>query len=139
MQIFQLIYVSTLVNEYGLALPAILNHATQRNRLSGIRCMMLCSHGNVMHALEGDPASIKQLFSSIENDARHFDVQLINECNVPVHELEGVCAGVDRATLQAINNVPDADCFRIDSREVRNRVKPGVARTLLIEFADSMR
>ena len=139
MPIFQLVYVSTLVNEYGAALPSILEAAIRKNRLSGLKCILLCSHGNVMQAIEGDQASVQQLFLRIANDVRHFDVQLVNESVVQVPALTGVNAGLDRITLQTVGKVSDAECFRLDSGMVRDLVKPGVVRALLTEFADTMR
>jgi hypothetical protein len=73
-QLHQIIYLSKLTDKNENFLPEILNTAIWHNQRNNITGMMLYSNGDILQVLEGDDASIHNLFQRIALDKRHSEV-----------------------------------------------------------------
>jgi hypothetical protein len=69
---FSLVYVSSAVTPFSVAdLTELLSISHRHNAPLGITGMLLYKDGNVMQVLEGDKATVLQLYSKIGRDPRH--------------------------------------------------------------------
>lgn len=76
--LFRLVYVSHTDLDISVELLDRTSHAWKaRNAEAGITGALMFCAGYVVHALEGDEATVRDLFATICRDWRHTDVQLI--------------------------------------------------------------
>jgi hypothetical protein len=69
---FRLVYVSSAVAHFGSdELLDLLVKARHKNDQQHITGLLLCKDGNFMQVLEGEESAVRQLFITIEKDARH--------------------------------------------------------------------
>lgn len=65
----------------GIVLPAM-----EKNRRLDITGCLWCGKSNFLQILEGDRETVRSLFKTIENDARHHDVELLEERGIAERE-----------------------------------------------------
>lgn len=86
LQLFQLIYISRAVSFLTTDdLHALLNQAREKNALYSLTGLLLYKDLSFIQVLEGTEASIRQVFSSIQKDSRHFRVKVLVDCE-PIEE-----------------------------------------------------
>lgn len=64
-------------------MQALVAQAQKNNRRSGITGALTTLQSNFFQYLEGDAAAVDQLFLAIQNDARHFQVKLLERREIP--------------------------------------------------------
>jgi len=62
--------------------------AKQRNRSLGVTGMLLYDKGRYFQTLEGPPASLKTLWTSIAEDKRHSEIEILSEHIIPARLFE---------------------------------------------------
>jgi hypothetical protein len=84
--VFRLIYSSRLripEHERKAQLGAIFSTARSNNARQGVTGALLVWHDNVVQALEGDEATVRELYDTIRRDTRHERITLLEEGMVP--------------------------------------------------------
>lgn len=75
---FELAYTSRASEMMtDLQLESLLNQATRFNQLNDITGLLLYNDGIFFQLLEGEESTIKELYASIKQDFRHYDVRKI--------------------------------------------------------------
>jgi hypothetical protein len=75
MALSQLVYVSRATYRLSrMEISGLAKSSASRNAKCGLTGLLLCSGGQFLQLLEGDPASVAERFSRIEKDERHTDV-----------------------------------------------------------------
>ncbi|MFN3863426.1 MAG: BLUF domain-containing protein [Erythrobacter sp.] len=60
-------------------LEQLVNEARRRNRSLGVTGMLLYENGRFLQTLEGPPAGLQQVWSSIRRDRRHREIEVLSE------------------------------------------------------------
>jgi hypothetical protein len=84
--IFRLMYSSHLripAHERKAQLGAIFSTARSNNRQQGVTGALLVWHDSVVQALEGDEATVRELYDVIRRDPRHERIAVLEEGTVP--------------------------------------------------------
>ncbi|MDD7969427.1 BLUF domain-containing protein [Actinomycetospora lemnae] len=84
--VFRLIYSSHLrvpPHERKAQLGAIFSTARSNNSRQGVTGALLVWHDNIVQALEGDEAVVRELYDTIHHDPRHERVTVLEEGTVP--------------------------------------------------------
>ena len=69
---FHIAYVSSAATEFTKPqLRAILERSRERNLRLGITGLLLYRNGNFMQVMEGDEATVRELYRLVCNDPRH--------------------------------------------------------------------
>ena len=80
-----LIYRSRAAIDLGATeLGRLVEHARARNRSLSVTGMLVYDDGNFFQWLEGPALAVDKLWRTIQNDPRHFDVQLLGKHSIPV-------------------------------------------------------
>lgn len=78
MSIFHVIYVSTATEPLSSGqLRDLLIVARQRNSSLGLTGLLLFAHGKFMQVLEGPESAVREVFSSIQRDNRHKNIDTL--------------------------------------------------------------
>jgi hypothetical protein len=77
MTIVQLVYASDLPSESPIDLENLLVTARARNKKSHVTGYLCFRNNSFLQVLEGTPAAVSAIFSSIANDRRHSNVVLL--------------------------------------------------------------
>lgn len=86
---YQLIYVSRANGELSAdELDALLEQARTNNARVGVSGMLLYHEGSFIQVLEGDKASVEEIFNRIDRDPRHSDTNIVlrQEIDEPAFE-----------------------------------------------------
>lgn len=67
----------------GAELEVLLASAQARNRSAGVTGMLLYDEGRFFQALEGPPAALAQIWTSIQRDPRHRGIEVLSQRIVP--------------------------------------------------------
>ncbi len=136
-ELFQLIYMSSLVSDAVDVLPAILNTSVKNNRKKDITGILLCVEGNVVQVLEGAKCSVLETFKAIESDKRHRGIFVLIEQTVELREFADWSMGFKQITMENLQKLSCAtQAFNIQQDEISRRSRFGVAQTILKSFAD---
>ena len=104
---FHLVYTSMAVNALsGTELLAQLPLYREKNLRLGITGLLLYKQGEFMQALEGDEATVRSLFATIERDPRHERVHLLTTVAVPKRQFPHWSMGFKNLDEIDINTVP---------------------------------
>jgi hypothetical protein len=75
-----LIYISSAVKSFTEAeLIEILNKSRKNNSELGITGILLFKDGNFLQVLEGEEASVRQLYAKISSNSQHFGATILEE------------------------------------------------------------
>lgn len=64
-------------------LAALMARARSRNRDAGVTGMLLYERGRYLQTLEGPPDGLEKIWSSVRNDSRHTDIEVLTQHFVP--------------------------------------------------------
>ena len=104
--IYQLVYVSRAAGEMGdVELDDILAQAREKNIQADVTGMLLYHQGSFIQVLEGDQATLEQLYTKIEQDSRHVDANVVLRAQVDERAFEGWSMGYKRA--DSLSDVPE--------------------------------
>ena len=78
MNIFHVIYVSTATEPLSSGqLRELLIAARQRNSNLGLTGLLLYAHGKFIQVLEGSESAVREVFTSIQRDKRHKNIDTL--------------------------------------------------------------
>jgi hypothetical protein len=136
MTLLNLIFVSSLQRADGNDLPAILARAVLHNQSTSVRSMVLFSAGNVMQAIDGEASEIQCEKRRLFQCADYLDSIVLNEEEVAGPTLSGNSLGASHLSPTVIEMLPaNVAFFGLSERGVVQRVRLGIARNLLRQFA----
>jgi hypothetical protein len=131
-----IIFVSALLHEDGRDLPAILEHAIACNPSRTLRSMVLFSTGSVMQAIDGEALQARLELKRISGSSLYLDTIVLNEEEVQGHSLSGNSLGALHLSADVVGMLPaDVAFFNLSEGAVVQRVRLGIARNLLKQFA----
>lgn len=82
--VFQLIYVSRAKSYLDIAdIREIERTAIEKNNGLSVTGVLIHCHGKFMQVLEGKESDVKQVYSLIEMDNRHSDLEILKNQKVP--------------------------------------------------------
>jgi hypothetical protein len=138
MALFQLIYMSSLVNPDPLVVAEILEVSVRNNKRKEITGMMLYAEGNIVQVLEGENVAIMDTFSRILVDMRHVGIFVLYEREVMERDFGSWSMGYKQLLKADIvrSNVA-VDLFETRDQEVARRVRQSDALQVLKSFAPS--
>ena len=136
MQLTQLVYASSYIDEYGLELPEFIENSALGNGQMGVFGMTLFSNGNIIQLLEGPRAAVRSMFSRLPLDAKQFQVSEIFQGALDAACIDETSIGFSLHSLRLITKPPSIiELFRLRLDEVRNRVRNSAGKTLMERFA----
>lgn len=139
MAFVQLIYVSDLVNRSEAELGPILESAERHNGADGITGMLLYNDGNFLQVLEGTHSKVRAAFERIRQDARHGNITVLSEEEVPERHFPGWSMGYRQLNPADIARFPQyANYFQFGFQAAAFKAKPGTALELLELFSEGM-
>lgn len=131
-----LIFVSALVHEDGQDLPAILKRSVSCNQNRSVRSMILFSAGNVMQAIDGEATETRDELHRLFQCVHYKHSIVLNEEEVNGPSLKGNSLGALGLGAHLIGMLPaDVAFFSLSESAVAQRVRLGIARNLLTQFA----
>ncbi len=139
MDLYHLIYTSSMVQHGSDVLSDILHTARRINSLRHITGMLLHANGSILQVLEGAYEDVTLTFRSIEKDLRHQDVFVLSTKEIAVRHFTAWSMGFKE--LNAIDldrSVTAAQIFNSNRAEITNRVKPSEALALLVLFSQGI-
>jgi len=136
--ILQLLYISQAATPMDTqALMDLLAQCHRNNRELGLTGLLMYSGGNFIQLLEGDPASVSQMYDRIRHDRRHTNVRLLLQ--------EPAKRRIFDRWRMGLLNMDDGEALDRDRLfEVCRRLEEGktnarsVALTLLNEFRNQL-
>ena len=133
----QLIYVSTLADHAQSELPRILESAIRNNQAKDLTGMLLYADGNVMQVLEGEKEPLYEIFQRIEQDPRHHGIFVLLDTEIESRHFETWSMGYRALTATELKQYPQAEpFFKFQQTEIERRALPGIALSILKNFAD---
>ena len=136
MAYLNLIFVSSLLNEDGHDLPAILKRAALHNHSGTVRSMLLFSAGNVMQAVDGEESEVRSEWRRLLHCDDYRDSIMLNEEEVEGPSLVHNSLGARHLLPALVEMLPDnVAFFSLSESAVAQRVRLGIARNLLRQFA----
>jgi hypothetical protein len=136
MQLTQLVYVSSYMDESGLELPEFIGISDLANHQLGVRGMTLFSNGSIIQMLEGQRTAVNEVFRRLPAQTRQFQViEMLQEpINAPC--LEETSIGLSLGSLRLVKVAPPhISLFKLDLQEVDSRVGNSPGKVLMQQFA----
>ena len=139
MALFQLTYMSSLVEPDASVVTDILEASVRNNRRNNITGMMLYAEGNIVQVLEGERITVMDTFSRILVDMRHTGIFVLWEKEKSECDFGSWSMGY-RALLKSDFERAGvaADAFVTREPEIARRVRPSDALHVLKSFAPSI-
>jgi hypothetical protein len=136
MALFQLIYMSSLVNPDPAVAADVLEVSVRNNKMNGVTGMMLYADGNIVQVLEGEKASVKDTFSRILLDMRHVSIFVLYEREITERDFGSWSMGYKQLMKADVERLGvAAHVFEARYQEVARRVRPSDALEVLKSFA----
>jgi hypothetical protein len=130
------IFVSALRDQTGSDLPALLEEHAACSHLTSVCSMLLFSDGNVMQAMDGEASEIRCELKRLFQSPFLRDAIVLNEELVNSPSLEGHSLGAQHLTASVLDQLPaNVAFFKLSEGAVAQRVRSGIARNLLKQFA----
>ncbi len=76
-------------NPSGSDIHALASKARARNHHADVTGMLLYEDGHFLQTLEGPPANLKDIWTSISHDSRHSEIEILSEHIVPARVFSG--------------------------------------------------
>jgi hypothetical protein len=138
MAIFQLIYVSSLVNRDPKIVTGILEASLRNNKKNDITGMMLYVDGDIIQALEGEKNAVMDTFSRIMVDMRHVGIIVLDEVENCQRDFGTWSMGYRQLNKADIRESGfSAEFFETRENEITRRIRPGNALDIFRSFAPS--
>ena len=130
-----MIFVSALLNDEGQDLPAILESAAS-SQSDSVHSMILYSAGNVMQFIDGEASEARSEFKRLFQNAQYVNSIVLSEEEVEAPSLSRSSLGASRLQHSVIEKLPrNVAFFKLSESAVAQRVRLGIARNLLRQFA----
>lgn len=138
--LFQLSYVSSLVEPQQEVVATILNAAVRNNKRREITGMLLLAGGNVAQVLEGEKDAVQETFHYIEADSRHRGILVMTEQEIATRQFASWSVGITEITNANLEKLPvKAHVFNPTFDEIARRCTEGNALKLLNSFLSASR
>jgi hypothetical protein len=136
MQMTQLLYVSSYVDEYGFELPGFIKNIAVNYAARDLQGMTLFSNGNIMQLLEGRSSIVSEILHKLPHDAKQFGVIALLNRPIEAHCLSETSIGFSSHELRLIKKSPNnISVFKLQPAEVKKRLTPSPAKVLMMQFA----
>ena len=136
MQLTQLVYVSSYVNDHGLDLPNFIETFISANDQSTARGMTLFASGNIIKLLEGDLSVVNDIFNKLSNTAKQFgSIELLRN---PIAQqcLSETSIGYSSPEFKPNSNLSSKIAlFKLSPDEVDKRIAESLGKVLMMQFA----
>lgn len=130
-----LIYTSVITPEFDASeLSVVLQVARNNNARRAITGMLLYISGNFFQVLEGDEATLAELFKTIAADTRHRNVTKIIHEPIARRDFGDWTMGFSSLGLSEVESEAGLNDFFQQGTSLAN-LKPGRAKKLLSAFA----
>jgi len=133
--VFQLIYISAANHQFTEEeLDELLQAARVNNQSLNITGMLLFHEGSFIQALEGDQATVEQLYKKIGTDKRHVETKVLYRGEIPDRDFKNWSMGFYRSNQSSAANLEGFHQFLttgIIAKEGDSR-----ARKALLAFRD---
>lgn len=137
MQLTQLVYVSSYIDEFGINLPDFIENSAICNEALGVRGMTLFANGNIMQLLEGKRTLVRNIFKKILVDGNQFQALELVQIVIPNPALSETSIGFSLHSLRLITRPPSKiTLFRLNPTEVSARMASCPAKVLMENFAE---
>ncbi len=135
MQLERILYVSSLVDEYGFAMPQLMASLSRINLLDEISSFTLFSNGKVMQMLEGPSGQLRTAFAHLRAEPVHFDLILMNQEPITLRSVQGTQLGLKRFANEIVKKLPTSvELFVPSVSEISKRVCDREASSMFIAF-----
>jgi hypothetical protein len=139
MTLFQLIYMSSLVNPDSRVVTDILDTSVRNNSRNNITGMMLYADGSIVQVLEGDRSAVMDTFSRILVDMRHVGIFVLFERETSERDFGCWSMGYKHLSKADIERSgAAAPVFEIRDKEFAGMARPSDALQVLKSFASSI-
>jgi hypothetical protein len=140
MSLVHLVYASSYIDEYGINLEKVTERFIKEHQSDTLKLMTLFSRGDIFQLIEGELAEVTTGFITLPVIALQFGVTKMLSEPVDGPCLDMNCLGVSLKSLHLIDHtVRDLDLFLLHPEEVERRIKPCVAKKLMMGFAKGQR
>jgi hypothetical protein len=135
MALFQMFYVSTMLDQGTAAFPAIHEASVRNNLRRKVTGMLLYAEGGILQVLEGEKADVLETFNAIEHDPRHHGIIVLLEEAISERQFPAWSMGFKHLTATELQQCPNgAEVFQGRREHINARVLQGYARTILQSF-----
>ncbi|WNO04148.1 hypothetical protein [Rhodoferax mekongensis] len=129
------IFKASLVDEYGFALPPVVQAAYGSAYGKELHGITLFANGHVMQMLEGEHAALEAASRKLQDICKVFGMVPVLREAIGSPASHKVAVGVNRFMDQiAVHLPPEVEVFNLCSEEIRARTLPGAAQDLLLGF-----
>lgn len=129
------IFKGSLVDEYGLALPPVMQAAYGSGLAEGINGITLFTNGHVMQMLEGEYSALQSAVRNVRDISKMFGMLPLLQETIQAPESSGVAVGLNRYIETIAEHLPpNVQVFQLSAEEICKRTPPGAARELLLGF-----
>jgi hypothetical protein len=126
----QLLYVSSCSRDLAPGvLDQILAASRTNNALLGITGLLLHIEGGFLQILEGEGRALRELYTRIAADRRHWDAHLLLDSEVPARAFAGWSMGFERPRP---DEPETAGMFGVTREAIRGRLSPGAGKVVAV-------
>jgi hypothetical protein len=136
MGLVHLVYASSYIDEYGINLGKLTERFIQEHQSKTLKLMTLFSRGDIFQLIEGESAEVTSAFMTLPAIALQFSVTKMLSEPVDGPHLDASCLGVHQRSLHMVDpGLSGLDLFPLSPEEIGRRLKPCMAKKLMIGFA----
>ena len=122
----QLLYVSQTSPDLAVGeLDEVLTASRRNNAMLGITGLLLYIEGGFLQVLEGDERPLRELYTRIGEDRRHWNVRLMLDREVRERSFVGWSMGFERP---AMDDPETAGMFGVARSAIHDRLSPGTGK-----------
>ncbi|QDL53308.1 BLUF domain-containing protein [Rhodoferax aquaticus] len=136
----RLVYVSSLVDEYGFALAPLLTTLSRDYVAGQVSSLTVFANGSLMQMLEGERAPVRTAFAHVRAEPVHFGITLLVEDPIAEPSIGGTHLGL----LQFVHEIgrtmsPSVELFQLSPTELSKRLPANDVLPLFTSFASGSR
>jgi hypothetical protein len=129
------VFKGSLVDEYGLALPPVVQAAYGSGFAEGLNGITLFANGHVMQMLEGESSALQSAICNVRDISKLFGMVPLLQETIDAPASTGVAVGLNRFVETIAEHLPsNVHVFPLTAQEIHKRTVPGAARELLLGF-----
>ena len=137
MNLFQLIYTSTLHDADESVLSSIHSHAVRNNTAKTVTGNLLYYKGRFIQVLEGDEKVVRHVYDKIKQDPRHDNVMLLQEKSIAERDFSHWNMGFTHLLESELTQTPAYKNY-LESEFLTMQQNPEMALTILKETFNSL-
>jgi len=140
MQLTQLVYVSSYIDEFGIQLPDFIEDSAIADSASGVKGMTLFSNGNIIQLIEGEFTVVGNTFRKLAHslDCGQSQATLLLDCAIKAASLSETSIGFALNSLRLITRpASKISLFRLNPQEVASRLSDSQGKALMLGFAET--